>query len=130
MDRGLGIEPQLFICLLVLCFIQIITNHSELHHFRAHDYQPAMNFSFAEKCKWSQQLRNQIVNSNYFHEFSCPATIGLSHVIGLWNTFFAIDFLVMYLLCFLAGWSNKVLTNLSKFFQMKVWKRVVVLNHY
>ena len=31
MDRGWGIEPQLFMCLLMLYFLQININHSELH---------------------------------------------------------------------------------------------------
>ena len=131
MDRGWRIEPQPFTCLLMLCFLQINTNHSELHNFGAHDCQPAMNFSFAEKGIWFQQLRNQIVNSEYFHEFSYPATIGLSLEIGLGSTFFVIGFLVMYLLCFLAGWSSQDQKNLPQFFsQMNVWKRVVVLSHY
>ena len=116
MDRDWGIELQPFMCLLMLWFLQINTDHSEFHHFWAHDCQPAMNFSFAEKGKWFQQLRNQIVNSDYFHEFSCPATIGLSFEIGLGNTFLAVDFLARYLLCFFAGWQNQVPTNLPQCF--------------
>ena len=110
----MGIESQPFMCLLMLCFLLINTN--KLHHFGEHDYQHAVNFSFAEKGKWFQQLRNQIVNSDYFHEFSCPETIGLSLEISFGNTFFAADFLVMYLKYFLADWSNQVLTNLLQCF--------------
>ena len=73
----MGIEPQLFRSLLMLCFLQINTNHSELHHFGEHDCQPVMNLLFVEKSKWFQQLRNQIVISDYFYEFSCPAMCDL-----------------------------------------------------
>ena len=46
----------------------------------------------------------------------CPETIGLSFEIGLGKTFLAVDFLARYLLCFLAGWLNQVLTNLPQCF--------------
>ena len=72
MDRGWGIEPQPFMYLLKLCFLQFDTIQSKLHHFEARDYQPAVNFSLAENIKLLQQLRNQMEISINLNR-SCPA---------------------------------------------------------
>ena len=72
MDRGWGIEPQPFMYLLKLCFLQFNTIQSKLHHFEARDYQPAVNFSLAENIKLLQQLRNQMEISINLNR-SCPA---------------------------------------------------------
>ena len=94
--------------------------------FRSTWLSACFEFFVCWKGKWFQQLRNQIVNSDYFQEFSCPSTIGISLEIGLENTFFAVDFLVMYILCFLTDWSNHVLTNLLQFFIKWTFRNVLL----
>ena len=129
-ERDWGVEPQPFRCLLIMCFLQIHTNYSELRHFGELDFSQLWIFHLLKKandfgsCEIKYRFLTTFVNFLVLKRLVSVLRLGLGKL--NWQLTFSRGIIC----AFLPVCRTRFLRIYSMLSQMNVWRSVVVFNHH